>query len=73
MTKKVEIPTIFVILGVTGDLVARKIAPALFHLFEKDKLPSHFIVIGIAMDKIRDDYFQKHIGKALIKHGEKYR
>jgi len=66
------IPTIFVILGATGDLVARKIIPALFHLFENDKLPRHFIVIGFAMDKIRDDYFQKHIGKALIKHGEKY-
>jgi glucose-6-phosphate 1-dehydrogenase len=35
-------PTILIIFGATGDLMQRKLVPALFHLFEKKMLPAAF-------------------------------
>lgn len=34
-------PTIFVILGATGNLMKKKIIPALFALYQKQALPNH--------------------------------
>ncbi|MFZ2804149.1 MAG: glucose-6-phosphate dehydrogenase [Patescibacteria group bacterium] len=50
------LPTILVIYGATGDLVAKKIIPALFHLHEKQKLPTVFRVIGFARRDLQDVY-----------------
>lgn len=43
-----DVPTVLVVFGATGDLMERKIVPALFHLREKGHLPEHFRVIGFA-------------------------
>ena len=34
-----NIPTVLTIFGATGDLISKKIVPALFHLFQKGELP----------------------------------
>ncbi|MDX1608309.1 MAG: glucose-6-phosphate dehydrogenase [Candidatus Spechtbacterales bacterium] len=52
-------PTIFVMLGATGDLAEKKIIPALFNLYKKGKLPEKFKVIGFAKSKYTDEEFQK--------------
>jgi glucose-6-phosphate 1-dehydrogenase len=39
-------PTNIIILGVTGDLTAKKIMPALFNLWKKGALPAQFNIIG---------------------------
>lgn len=41
-------PCILVIFGVTGDLTARKLMPALFNLFREGLLPSNFVCVGFA-------------------------
>ena len=41
-------PTIFVAFGATGDLMARKIVPSLFHLMGKGVLPDHFAIVGFS-------------------------
>ncbi len=41
-------PTVFVIFGITGDLAARKLIPALLSLYSKKMLPSRFAVIGFS-------------------------
>lgn len=63
-----NIPTILVIFGATGDLMAKKIAPALLHLHEKDMLPTFFKVVGVSRRGYSDKDFQKHILQLLQQH-----
>lgn len=61
-------PTILVVLGATGDLVRRKIAPALFHLFEKDELPAMFATVGFSRQEMTNESFREHIDEILEQH-----
>ncbi len=67
---QIDIPTIFVVFGATGDLFSKKIAPALYHLFEKGKLPKHFKVLGFAKEQLNDDDFSKRILDDLTAHND---
>lgn len=64
---KHNLPTIFVIFGATGDLTAKKIAPALFHLFIAGKLPKMIKIYGFARRELSQDQFREHITKVLQK------
>jgi len=52
------LPTIFVILGATGDLMRKKLAPALFHLYSQEKLPKLFQVVGFSRDQLSEQQFR---------------
>jgi glucose-6-phosphate 1-dehydrogenase len=65
---KENIPTVLVVFGVTGDLMARKVAPALFHLHKKGRLPNMFKVIGVARREYTDEKFRQELLSNLIKH-----
>ena len=70
-TQKSHLPTTFVILGVTGDLMTKKIAPALFNLYERGMLPAHFRLVGVSRRDWTDDDLKRHIQAILevkIKH-----
>ena len=54
-------PTIFVIFGGTGDLNARKITPALFHLYLDNWLPEKFKIIGSGRTKLTDEAFRSKL------------
>ncbi|UOQ99041.1 glucose-6-phosphate dehydrogenase [Hymenobacter sp. 5317J-9] len=54
-------PTIFVIFGGTGDLNARKLAPALYNLFLDGWLPAQFAIIGTGRTKLTDEEFRAKI------------
>ncbi|SNR96158.1 MULTISPECIES: glucose-6-phosphate dehydrogenase [Hymenobacter] len=54
-------PTIFVIFGGTGDLNARKLAPALYNLFLEGWLPEQFAIIGTGRTALSDDDFRGRI------------
>jgi len=55
--KTTNIPTILIILGATGDLMTRKIAPALCHMLHVGSIPDMFKVVGVARrDLSNDDY-----------------
>lgn len=54
-------PTIFIIFGATGDLVSRKLAPALYNLFLDHSLPEAFSIIGTARSTLSDADFQKRL------------
>ena len=60
-----SLPTTFVVLGATGDLMTKKIAPALFSLHEKGKLPPHFRIVGISRRDWTDEDLKKHIRTIL--------
>ena len=63
-----NIPTILVIFGATGDLMAKKIVPALFHLFEKGMLPKMFHVIGFGRRAMASEQFQEYVAGLLRQH-----
>lgn len=48
---------IFVIFGATGDLTHRKLLPALFKLYKKNKLPDNYVIVAVARrDKTHEVY-----------------
>ncbi|PIR57812.1 MAG: glucose-6-phosphate dehydrogenase [Parcubacteria group bacterium CG10_big_fil_rev_8_21_14_0_10_38_31] len=75
MTMKIDesknMPTVFVIFGATGDLMKKKIAPALFNLYKKGRLPKLFKVVGVSRSILSDDDFRKRVGEILKSHGSK--
>jgi glucose-6-phosphate 1-dehydrogenase len=60
-----SVPTIFVVLGATGDLMAKKIVPALFSLHEKNKLPEKFRLLGVSRRPWSDTEFRDHVRSIL--------
>ncbi len=63
-----NIPTVFIIFGATGDVMARKVVPALYHLFEKNKLPKMFKIIGFSRQDLSDQKFGEKVFGALTEH-----
>lgn len=53
---------IFVVFGATGDLMARKLAPALYRLVESGHIPFAPFVIGVGRRDISEDQFRSMIG-----------
>lgn len=63
-----NIPSVLVIFGATGDLVKKKLAPALFSLFEKGKLPDRFKIVGFSRRDWTDAMFREYIASILVEH-----
>ncbi|MFN8418398.1 MAG: glucose-6-phosphate dehydrogenase, partial [Anaerolineae bacterium] len=51
--------TSIVIFGASGDLTSRKLIPALFNNFSKERLPADFNIVGVARRPYSDDDFRK--------------
>lgn len=64
-----EYPTVLVILGATGDLMARKITPALWNLYKNKRLPRQFKAVGFAKDELTPDQFVASIEANLREYG----
>lgn len=64
--KAVE-PCSIVIFGASGDLTARKLIPALYHLFKDRQLPPAFRIIGFARREKTDESFRAELRDALGK------
>lgn len=58
-------PTILVVFGATGDLMARKIVPSLYYLMGKNALPEKFRVIGFGRRDWSDDDLRQHVRTIL--------
>lgn len=67
-----NIPTVFIIFGATGDLMAKKIAPALFHLYVNGKFPHLFKIIAFSRRDLTLDEFKDHI-RGILKDTKKKR
>ncbi len=64
--EKVITPTTFVIFGATGDLALKKLFPALFDLFHKDKLPREFHIFAMARRPFTNESFRDLVREADI-------
>ncbi len=60
-------PTSIVIFGGSGDLTQRKLAPALFSLHRKDRLPPQTNVIGFSRTPFTHDQYRDHLRQAVQK------
>lgn len=61
-------PTILVVYGATGDLMERKIVPALFHLREKGRLPERFRVVAFARRDFTGESFRDRVSATVERH-----
>lgn len=66
--KKNKQATVLVVFGATGDLMERKLTPALYHLFKEKNLPPNFSVVGFSRRDWSDEDFRDHIKRSLKKH-----
>ena len=57
--------TSIVIFGATGDLTRRKLLPALFQLWCKERLPTSFRIVGVARREFSDDGFRELMGEGV--------
>ena len=69
MKKNNNIPTIFFIFGVTGDLAQTKLLPALFHLYSENQLPEKFHIVGFGRRDWNHAQYKDYI-KSVIGNDE---
>jgi glucose-6-phosphate 1-dehydrogenase len=60
-------PCTIVIFGASGDLTARKLIPALFHLFASKQLPTPFRIIGFARRPKSNEAWREELHSGLEK------
>ena len=60
--------TTFVVFGGTGDLMGKKIVPALWYLFRKGRLPADFRVVGVSRREYTDAEYKTFISGLLAAH-----
>ncbi|HSA83859.1 MAG TPA: glucose-6-phosphate dehydrogenase [Patescibacteria group bacterium] len=58
-------PFVIVIFGATGDLAQHKLFPALFSLFQQQKLGQDFYIVGFARRSFSDKEYREFIGTEL--------
>jgi glucose-6-phosphate 1-dehydrogenase len=64
-TRKSVEPCSIVIFGASGDLTARKLIPAFYHLFMAKALPTPFHIFGFARREKTDDQWREELHTAL--------
>ncbi len=64
---KIPESCILVIFGATGDLTARKLIPALYHLARDGQLPAHFACVGFARREKTHEMFRDEMLEAVKK------
>lgn len=61
--------TTIVIFGASGDLTQRKLIPALYNNFKKQRLPAGVRVVGVARRDWSDDQFRDRLRDGVRQHG----
>jgi glucose-6-phosphate 1-dehydrogenase len=61
-------PHLFVVFGATGDLMKRKVLPALYDLYEANP-DTNFVVLGASRSRLTDEQFREQAREAITAHG----
>src|SRR5207247_185067 len=64
-TRKALEPCSIVIFGASGDLTARKLIPAFYHLCKEKQMPGDFRIIGFARREKTDASWREELRQAL--------
>lgn len=70
MNDEKDLTLSMVIFGASGDLAHRKLIPALFSLFRKDRLPEKYHIIGYAANDWKDEDFRKSLREGLTQFAD---
>ena len=62
-------PQLFVIFGATGDLMTRKLLPALYRVITENNVADKITILGVARHQITEDEFRTMAEDALIAAG----
>ncbi|OGG50746.1 glucose-6-phosphate dehydrogenase [Candidatus Kaiserbacteria bacterium RIFCSPHIGHO2_01_FULL_54_36] len=65
-----NIPTIFAAFGATGDLMRRKVLPALYYSYKHGELPTMFKVVGFSRREWSDEEFRAYVQETLEEHAK---
>src|SRR5262249_21930176 len=60
-----------VIIGATGDRTARNLAPSLYRLAIKKRLPDGLRIVGVARSSFTDDSFRARMAEAVREFAKK--
>src|SRR5580704_13599807 len=66
-TRKTVEPCSIVIFGASGDLTARKLIPAFYHLAKEKQMPPAYRIIGFARREKTDESWRNELRAALDK------
>ncbi len=61
-------PTTIVIFGASGDLTQRKLIPALYNSFRKNRLPCEIKIVGFARRPYTDEIFRSRLKEGIINY-----
>ncbi|HEV2208610.1 MAG TPA: glucose-6-phosphate dehydrogenase [Verrucomicrobiae bacterium] len=64
-SRKLLEPCSIVIFGASGDLTARKLIPALYHLCKEKQMPPDFRILGFARREKSDESWRQELRQAL--------
>jgi glucose-6-phosphate 1-dehydrogenase len=64
-SRRAVAPCSIVIFGASGDLTARKLIPAFYHLFKEKQMPADFRIVGFARREKTDDSWRAELRGAL--------
>jgi glucose-6-phosphate 1-dehydrogenase len=65
--RRLSEPCSIVIFGASGDLTARKLIPAFYHLYKEKQMPASFRILGFARREKTDDGWRAELREALGK------
>ncbi len=65
MSDQNNLPTTIVIFGASGDLTQRKLVPALYSQFCKDRLPEAFHIVGNSRTEYSDEEFRERLREGV--------
>ena len=60
-----------VIFGASGDLTSRKLIPALYSLFRKERLPEETRIVGVSRSPFEHDQWRNELRDATAKFAPK--
>jgi glucose-6-phosphate 1-dehydrogenase len=64
-------PHTFIIFGASGDLTQRKLVPALYQLFRKNRLPPDTNIVGFSRTEYSHDAWRKELAESTAKFAGK--
>ena len=60
-----NLPTAIVIFGGTGNLAETKLLPSLFNLYNDNKLPDAFVIIGLSRKTLSHTDYQSYVSRVI--------
>ncbi len=58
-------PSGIVIFGASGDLTKRKLLPALYELYSRNRIPDSFFITGVARSQMTNESFREMVASAI--------